>query len=81
MLRDAYPQLKSNESFLKLQHQLERTENRLAVECKRYNDAVRELNTFKRELLGRIYAGLAGVEQAEYFEVTEAVRIVPKVKF
>ena len=81
MLRDAYPQLKSNESFLKVQRQLECTENRLVVECKRYNDAVRKLNTFKRKLLGRIYTGLAGVEQAEYFEVTEAVRIVPKVKF
>ena len=81
MLREAYPQLKSNESFLKLQDQLEGTENRLDVERKRYNDAVRELNTFRRKLLGRIYAGVAGVEQAEYFEVTEAVRIVPKVKF
>lgn len=81
VLREAYPQLKSNESFLKLQDQLEGTENRLAVERKRYNDAVREVNTFRRKLLGRIYAGLAGVDQAEYFEVTEAARTVPKVKF
>jgi len=81
VLPEAYPQFKSNESSIKLQDQLERTENRLAVKRNRYNDAVRELNTFRRKLLGRIYAGLPGVEQAEYFEVTEAVRIVPKVKF
>ena len=81
VLREAYPQLKSNQSFLKLQDQLEGTENRLAVERKRYNDAVREVNTFRRRLLGRFYAGLAGVEQAQYFEVTEAARTAPKVKF
>jgi len=81
LLREAYPQLKSNESFLKLQDQLEGTENRLAVERKRFNDGVRELNTFTRKLLGRFYAGLAGVEPAEYFEIEEAAREVPKVKF
>jgi LemA protein len=81
VLREAYPQLKSNESFLKLQDQLEGTENRLAVERKRYNDAVRELNTFTRKLLGRFYAALAGVERAEYFEIGEEARAVPKVKF
>jgi len=81
VLREAYPQLKSNEPFLKLQDQLWGTENRLAVERKRYNDAVREFNTFRRKLLGRIYAGLGGVEQAEYFEVTKAAWTVPKVKF
>ncbi len=81
VLREAYPQLKSNESFLKLQDQLEGTENRLAVERKRYNDSVRELNTFRRKLLGRIYASLAGVGQAEYFEITEAARAAPKVTF
>lgn len=81
VLREAYPQLKSNESFLKLQDQLEGTENRLSVERKRYNDAVKVLNTFTRKLLGRIYAGLAGVEKAEYFEIEEAARSTPKVKF
>lgn len=81
LLREAYPQLKSNESFLKLQDQLEGTENRLSVERKRYNDAVRELNTFTRKLLGRIYAGLAGVGPAEYFEIEEAARATPQVKF
>ncbi|MFQ5897547.1 MAG: LemA family protein [Candidatus Methylomirabilia bacterium] len=81
VLREAYPALRSNESFLKLQDQLEGTENRLAVERKRYNDAVRQLNTFTRTLTGRLYAGLAGVGPAEYFEIEEAARATPKVKF
>ena len=81
VLREAYPALKSNQSFLKLQDQLEGTENRLAVERKRYNDNVRVLNTFIRKLLGSLYAGLAGVERAEYFEITEEARATPKVEF
>lgn len=81
VLRETYPDLKSDQSFLKLQDQLEGTENRLSVERKRYNDAVRTLNTFTRKLLGRFYAGLAGVEQAEYFEVGEEAKATPKVKF
>ncbi|MEC4687020.1 MAG: LemA family protein [Nitrospirota bacterium] len=81
VLRESYPALKSNESFLKLQDQLEGTENRLAVERKRYNDAVRAVNTFTRELLGRFYSGLAGVGPAEYFEIEEAAKATPKVKF
>lgn len=81
MLREAYPQLKSNESFLKLQDQLEGTENRLAVERKRYNDAVRNLNTFVRTFPGRLYAALASVGQAEYFQIEEAARETPRVQF
>jgi LemA protein len=51
------------------------------VERKRYNDAVRALNTYIRKLLGRFYASLAGIEQAEYFEIQEAARAVPQVQF
>ena len=57
VLRETYPQLKSDQSFLKLQDQLEGTENRLAVERKRYNDSVRVLNTFIRKLLGKTLRG------------------------
>lgn len=81
VLRESYPELKSNQSFLKLQDQLEGSENRLAVERKRYNDTVRVLNIYTRKLLGRLYAGLAGVEKAEYFEIGEAARETPKVEF
>ncbi|GJM24621.1 MAG: LemA family protein [Phycisphaerae bacterium] len=81
VLRESYPELKSNESFLKLQDSLEGTENRLAVERKRFNESVSNLNKFRRKLLGRLYAGLAGVEEADYFEVSEAARETPKVDF
>jgi len=81
LLRETYPQLKSDQSFLKLQDQLEGTENRLSVERKRYNDAVRQLNTYIRKLLGRYYAELAGVGKAEYFEIEDTARATPKVKF
>ncbi len=81
VLRETYPQLKSDQSFLKLQDQLEGTENRLAVERKRFNDAVRYLNSFTRKLLGQFYSGLAGVEKAEYFEIGEEAKATPQVKF
>jgi LemA protein len=81
VLRETYPQLKSDQSFLKLQDQLEGTENRLAVERKRFNDAVRYLNSFTRKLLGRFYSGLAGVEKAEYFEIGEEAKATPQVNF
>ena len=81
VLREAYPELKSNQSFLKLQDSLEGTENRLAVERMRYNERVKQLNTFSRKLLGRLYASFAGVERAEYFEVSEEAKTTPKVSF
>jgi LemA protein len=81
VMRESYPELRSNQAFLNLQAQLEGTENRLAVERKRYNDAVKELNAFSRSLLGRFYCSLAGVEKAEYFEISDEARSVPKVDF
>ncbi len=81
MLQERYPDLKANESFLKLQDSLEGTENRIAVERKRYNDAVRRLNTYRRTVVGRFIAALAGVEAAKYFETPEPEQQVPKVKF
>ncbi len=81
VLRETYPQLKSNENFMKLQDSLEGTENRLAVERKRYNDAVSVLNTFTRKITGRFYASLAGVEKAEYFEISDEAKTTPKISF
>ncbi len=81
VLREAYPQLKANESFLKLQDSLEGTENRIAVERKRYNEAVQLLNTYIRTFFGRFFATVAGVSSAEYYEIPEAEKEVPKVKF
>ncbi len=81
VLKETYPELKSNQSFLNLQSQLEGTENRLSVERKRYNDAVKTLNAFCRKVTGRLYCGLAGVEKAEYFEISDEARTAPAVDF
>ena len=81
VLQERYPDLKANQSFLRLQDSLEGTENRIAVERKRYNDAVQILNTYIRTFFGRLYALLAGVEPAEYYEIPEAEKQAPKVKF
>ena len=81
MLQERYPDLKANESFLKLQDALEGTENRIAVERKRYNDAVRRLNTYRRSFVGRFIAAMAGVEAAKYFEIPEQEKAAPKVSF
>ncbi len=81
LLKESYPQLKANESFLKLQDSLEGTENRIAVERKRYNDAVRTLNTYRRTVVGRFFVSLAGVGEAKYYEIPTAQKETPKVKF
>ena len=81
MLQENYPNLKANESFLKLMDSLEGTENRIAVERKRYNDAVRNLNTYRRTVIGRLIAAIAGVEPAEYFQIPEGQQEAPKVNF
>jgi len=73
--------LKANQSFLKLQDSLEGTENRIAVERKRYNDAVQGLNTYIRTFMGRFFATLASVSKAEYYEIPESEKAVPKVAF
>jgi LemA protein len=81
LLQERYPVLKANESFLKLQDSLEGTENRIAVERKRYNESVQILNTYIRTFMGRFYAMVAGVQSAEYYKVPEAEQAAPKVKF
>jgi LemA protein len=81
VLQENYPQLKANESFLKLQDSLEGTENRISVERKRYNETVQMLNTYIRTVFGRFFAGFAGVSNAEYYEIPEAEKATPKVKF
>ena len=80
-IREAYPDLKANVSFLKLQDSLEGSENRIAVERMRYNESVKTLNIFIKTFFGRFFAGRVGVEKAEYFETPEKETEVPKVKF
>jgi len=81
MLQETYPELKSNESFLKLQDELEGTENRLSVERKQYNEAVQTLNTYVRRFPGTFFASLAGVHSAEYFKIEAEAKEAPKVDF
>jgi LemA protein len=77
-----YPQLKSNENFLRLQDELAGTENRIAVERKRYNDTLQDYNTYVQTFPNNIYAGWAGFKPNEaYFAASEDSRQVPKVNF
>jgi LemA protein len=77
-----YPQLKSNENFLRLQDELAGTENRIAVERKRYNDAIQDYNTFIGLFPNSLFAGWAGFQRNNaYFTATEASREVPKIQF
>lgn len=80
-LQETFPQLKANENFLKLHDDLAGTENRIAVERMRYNDNVRALNTYRRSVFGRFFASLAGVGEATYYEIPQAEKEAPKVKF
>jgi LemA protein len=81
MLQERYPELKSNENFMKLQDSLEGTENRISVERKRYNDIVRELNSYIKTFPGIFFASFAGVKEAKYFDIPEKETAVPQVKF
>jgi LemA protein len=78
-----YPQLKANENFLTLQAQLEGTENRIAVERRRYNEAAQAFNTRRNSLPTALYAGLFGSKfnSKAYFQATPAAQNAPQVNF
>jgi LemA protein len=81
-IAENYPQLKSNENFLRLQDELAGTENRIAVERKRYNDALQDYNTFIGIFPNSIWAGMAGFKRNDaYFAASEGSRTAPKVDF
>jgi LemA protein len=80
-IAENYPQLKANEQFARLSDELAGTENRIAVERKRYNDTVQTYNTYVKRLPQGLYAGWLGFEPQKYFEVPEAAQQVPKVDF
>jgi LemA protein len=82
VITENYPQLRSNENFLRLQDELAGTENRIAVERKRYNDTLRDYNTYVQQFPNSFFAGIAGFKANEaYFQASEASREVPKVNF
>ena len=77
-----YPNLKANENFLKLQDELAGTENRIAVERMRYNDAVREYNVLTRRFPSNIIASIFNLGRKDvYFEANETAKTAPKVEF
>jgi LemA protein len=79
---EAYPQLKSNENFLRLQDELTGTENRIAVARTDYNGAVRGYNEYIRKFPAVLTAKATGAKPRAYFEVTDAAaRAVPTVDF
>ena len=78
---ERYPELKSNQNFLALQDELAGTENRIAVERRRYNDAVRAYNTAIRRFPARIYASVFGFDRRTPFEAAEGAETVPAVEF
>jgi LemA protein len=78
---ERYPELKSNQNFLDLQKQLEGTENRIAVERKRFNDAVAAYNTRLRLFPGSIVARLVGYTPKAFFEAAPDAATPPRVKF
>jgi LemA protein len=81
-ISENYPDLKSNQNFLELQDQLEGTENRIAVERRRYNQTIQDYNTYIRQFPNSIWAGIAGFQpNNQYFEASPASRTAPAVKF
>ena len=77
-----YPQLKSNENFLRLQDELAGTENRIAVERRRYNEAVQDYNTYLSLFPNTLVASVAGFKRNDaYFKTDESARQAPKVQF
>ena len=81
-ISENYPQLRSNQNFLQLQDELAGTENRIAVERRRYNEAVQDYNTFIGLFPNSIWANMAGFKRDnDYFTATPAAAQPPKVDF
>jgi len=78
---ERYPDLKSNENFLRLQDELAGTENRIAVERRRYNETVRAYNVRIRSFPANLLAGFFGFGKQPFYEVPEAAKAAPEVRF
>lgn len=78
---ERYPDLKANQNFLDLQAQLEGTENRIAVERKKFNDATMAYNRYIRKFPQLIVASIFGFDKKEYFEAREGSETPPTVEF
>lgn len=80
-ITENYPELKANENFMELQHQLEGTENRIAVERKNFNEVAQDYNTTIRRFPTNIVASVCGFERKAYFQAQEGAEKAPEVSF
>jgi LemA protein len=81
-MQENYPQLKSNDQFMRLQDELAGTENRIAVARRRYNESIRDYNTFIGQFPNSIWANFAGFQpKHEYYTADQGSRTAPKVDF
>jgi LemA protein len=78
---EQYPDLKSNQNFLRLQDELAGTENRISVERRRYNEVVQTYNVAIRSFPANLLAGMFGFEKKAFFEAPAAAKAAPQVKF
>ncbi|HOG19842.1 MAG TPA: LemA family protein [Salinivirgaceae bacterium] len=78
---ERYPDLKASQNFLELQSQLEGTENRIAVERRKFNEVVQDFNSYIRRFPKNIWANLFGFEKKAYFEADEGAEKAPTVQF
>jgi LemA protein len=82
VLVENYPQLKSNENFMRLQDELSGTENRIGLARKRYNDSLQDYNTYIQKFPASLFASFAGFKvNNAYFQASEGAREAPKVNF
>jgi LemA protein len=81
VVTENYPQLKSDQNFLALQSQLEGTENRIAVERRRFNEVVQEYNVLIRRFPASVIAGFGNFKEAQYFKSAVGAEQAPQVKF
>lgn len=80
-ISESYPDLKANQNFLDLQAQLEGTENRIAVERRKFNDTARSYNAYIRQFPKNMLAGMFGFTPKPYFEANAGAENTPKVEF
>lgn len=78
---ERYPDLKANQNFLDLQAQLEGTENRIAVERRKFNESAQSFNTYIRTFPKNLYASMFGFEKKAYFEAEQGAEKAPVVTF
>jgi len=78
---EKYPELKANENFMALQSQLEGTENRIAVERKRFNETAKVYNVFIKQFPRTLIANMFGFQEKPYFKSDEGAAKAPKVEF